>query len=144
MAIDTEILEAELQSIYDKEGELTPSAVVTAAKPKNHPLHSQFTWDDKDAADQFRLEQARGLIRSVKIVFKRADGEYDDVRSWHSVRRPSGTSYEPADKVAKDPFLREMALREMQRDWMSFKSKYESFAEFVSLMNSDGWTKQSA
>lgn len=49
-------------------GELTPEAVVQAARDRRSPLHSFFVWDDKVAAHKHRLEQARELIRSVKTA----------------------------------------------------------------------------
>ena len=48
-------------------GKLTPELVVRAAQAKSSPLHDYFDWDDKIAGARWRLEQARELIRSVKI-----------------------------------------------------------------------------
>lgn len=48
-------------------GRLLPVDVVNAARDPASPLHSHFTWDDKEAAERYRLEQARTLIRSVKV-----------------------------------------------------------------------------
>lgn len=48
-------------------GRLTPDAVVQDAKSAKSPLHDQFEWDDSEAARQWRLQQARDLIRSVRI-----------------------------------------------------------------------------
>lgn len=50
-------------------GVLTPHAVVGAAKDPLSAMHAQFTWDDDEAADAWRLDQARQLIRSVKVNF---------------------------------------------------------------------------
>lgn len=48
-------------------GRLTPEAVVEAASDPDSPLHSAFTWDDAEAAHQHRLDQARFLIRRVRV-----------------------------------------------------------------------------
>lgn len=48
-------------------GRLTPDAVLQDARSKSSPLHDQFEWDDSEAAKQWRLSQARELIRSVRI-----------------------------------------------------------------------------
>lgn len=48
-------------------GVLTPEAVVKDAKKKDSPLHDQFEWDVKKAAYQYWLDQARTLIRSVRV-----------------------------------------------------------------------------
>jgi len=51
--------------------ELTPEAVVDAAKDKSNPLHAVFEWDDGKAGHQFRLQQANTLIRSVVVTVSR-------------------------------------------------------------------------
>lgn len=50
-------------------GTLTPQAVVAAAKDPTNPLHNYFEWRDDIAAEAFRIDQARTLIRSVKVNF---------------------------------------------------------------------------
>src|SRR2546421_688544 len=50
-------------------GCLRPPDVVDAARPKSSPLHEHFDWDDTDAAEKWRLEQARHLIRfAIQVV----------------------------------------------------------------------------
>ncbi len=48
-------------------GRLAPADVVDAARDPESPLHSHFTWDDTEAAEKYRLSQARTLIRTVKL-----------------------------------------------------------------------------
>ena len=50
------------------DGRLKPDDVVAAAKSTKSPLHPAFTWNDSDAAQQFRLWEARFLIRSVFVI----------------------------------------------------------------------------
>src|SRR5262245_36521457 len=67
-------LKEELSRIEDKRGRLTPEAVVAYAK--SHPqsaLNSWFTWDDRRAAQAYRLDQARELIRSVYVTIQTED-----------------------------------------------------------------------
>lgn len=49
-------------------GRITPEIVFSDATSPDSPLHDCFEWDDGKAAYQHRLEQARALIRSVKIM----------------------------------------------------------------------------
>jgi hypothetical protein len=59
----------ELERIRQKhDGQLTPVAVVREAKSPKALLHAAFEWDDTKAAHLHRLNQARGLIRSIIIV----------------------------------------------------------------------------
>lgn len=62
------IAHARLERIRARnKGILTPDDVVMDARDESSPLHAFFTWDDTEAAHQFRLDQARTLIRNVKV-----------------------------------------------------------------------------
>lgn len=54
-------------------GRLLPEDVVDAARNPNSVLHNYFTWDDSEAAHQFRLQEARALIKRVKVDLIRED-----------------------------------------------------------------------
>lgn len=55
---------AELDAIADAHGgKLFPHDVVNAARNPNSVLHGCFEWDDSVAAEEYRLHQARKLIR---------------------------------------------------------------------------------
>ena len=64
-------LQNHLEAIRAEAGALTPDAVVAAAEEEDHPLHSSFTWDDDIAAHAHRINQARKLIRRVRIIAPR-------------------------------------------------------------------------
>lgn len=49
------------------DGRLTPEVVLEAARDPDSPLHSSFEWDDSKAAAAHRTNQARALIRSVRV-----------------------------------------------------------------------------
>lgn len=67
-------------------GKITPQMVVAAAVNVKSPLHEYFEWDDSKAGVAHRLEQARSIIRSVRIVYTTTTSE---VRSVVYVRDPS-------------------------------------------------------
>lgn len=127
-----------LQGIYDTHGSLTPDAIVDEASDPNHPLHSRFEWDNEAAAHQHRLEQARGLIRLVRVTYRNASGEQRSVRSWHSFQAPNGGySYESLEKVTESPLLTRIKLADMKRDWLAFKRRYEDFEGFFEMIEGD-------
>ncbi len=51
------------------DGRLLPADVVKAAEDPESPLHSDFEWDDSEAARKFREQEARTLIRAF-ITFE--------------------------------------------------------------------------
>lgn len=132
-------LREHLQAIYEAHGELTPELVVQAARRKNHPLHSVvFDRPVNEAAEAWYRERAHELIQSVRVVYREADenGPEKSVRAFHAIRRETGYIYEPVEKVADDPFTRRLLLNDMRREWEQFKTRYETFEEFLSLVQS--------
>ena len=130
-------LREQLSSIYASNGVLTPKVVVDTARPKKHPLHGRFEWDDKVAGEAYRLAQAHHLIASVKITYALGD-KIEKVRAFHAVRgEEEEYVYEPVEKVAADPMLRAILLRDMERDWKHLRQRYGKFEEFVELVTTD-------
>jgi hypothetical protein len=70
-----EDVQAALAKLNKERNGLRPSEVVAAAKPKASPLHNEFEWNDAKAGEEYRLEQARRLIRVCVTTFKSEDGE---------------------------------------------------------------------
>ncbi len=61
---------AELERLRNANlGQLTPEVVLDRASDPESPLHGAFTWDDTDAAREYRLYQARTLCRSVIVTY---------------------------------------------------------------------------
>jgi hypothetical protein len=129
-------LHDQLQAVYNKKGRLDPPTLVNAARPKNHPLHDRFEWDDSIAGEAYRRVQAHDLIQSVMIVMRRDNGEETSVRAFHAVRRADSVrpSYEPIEKVVDDPLMLAMVRADMERDIVSLKKRYERFEEFAELV----------
>lgn len=48
-------------------GTVTAADVVAAARDRQSPLHSLFTWDDAVAGARYREAQARMLLRAVQV-----------------------------------------------------------------------------
>jgi len=133
-------LREQLQSIYDQHGKLTPGIVVEEARDPDHPLHARVGWstDEATLAHERRLDKARELIRSVKIQYRNDQGEFKDVRAFHSFRAPEGgRKFEPAEKVAQDPMMTKILLNEMEREWRNLRKRYEGFDEFYQLIRKD-------
>lgn len=127
-----------LQEVYDRRGELSPKVVLEEARNNASPLHSHFTWDDSEAAELWRREEAHRLIQSVRVKYRREDTQQSvEIRQWHAVSAPSGMVYEPAQKIVDDPLLRAIVLRDMERSWRELRSRYESFSEFSEMIKRD-------
>lgn len=130
-------LREQLQQVRAQYGRLTPQHVVDAARPAGSALHDRFEWDDSIAGEAYRRQQAAALIRSVRIEYVRPSGEPATVRAYHSIPAAEGNgsrAYEEVEEIAEDPFARELLLRQMRRDWQTFKSRYAHLVEYVELV----------
>jgi hypothetical protein len=66
---NADTIKAYLETIASAHGDrLTPNDVLEDARRPESPLHEYFEWDESKAAQAHRLDQARTLIRSVKII----------------------------------------------------------------------------
>jgi hypothetical protein len=54
--------------------EVKVQELVDESKPVDAPLHPEFTWDDRIAANLHRLNEARYVVRSYEIVETDNDG----------------------------------------------------------------------
>jgi hypothetical protein len=53
----------------EKKGRITAHAVLDAARPESSPIHDCFDWDDSEAAEKWRLEQARVTINLYAYLY---------------------------------------------------------------------------
>lgn len=132
-------LRDQLQAIYETNGYLTPELVVETARPKTHPLHNRvFDRAPKEAADAWYRHRAHELIQSVKVEYRKTDGSFGRLRAFHAVRGDDAPFvYDPLDKIVANPISAQILLRQMERDWVDLKRRYESFAEFWALIQED-------
>lgn len=68
MQLDDTTIADEIKKIETKTGRITEESLIEAARPRNHPLHPEFTWDDKIAGHTCRIQEARRLINRVKYI----------------------------------------------------------------------------
>ena len=128
-------LRDELEAIRAEHGMLTAEIVVAAAEPEDHPLHHRFTWDDAEAGPRWRLEQARVLISEVRVTYIGDNDQPSSVRRYHSINYGEGqTVYQPLDEILDDPTARRLLVKQMERDWKAFQSRYEHLQEFEKLV----------
>lgn len=131
-------LRDELQNIYHRHGYLTPHTVIEAASPPDHPLHGQFEWDDTVAGPLYRLDQARDLIRSFTVRYRRPNSEVDEtVRFYHSVRTETGHVYHSLDDIRESEFLTKLVVIEAERRWRDLYNQFAHLAEFLEIVKAD-------
>ncbi len=131
-----EVIKQELEEVRQRYGGVLKSeAVVEYAKNPETALHSQFTWDDSEAAHNYRLWQARMLIR---VVVKEAPKEeVEPMRVYVSMLEDRygqpGGGYRSMEEVLTDKDLREQLMEQATKEFERWREKYEHLNELAEV-----------
>lgn len=114
-------------------GEITPEDILADAKNPNSPLHSFFEWKDSAAAHQHRLQQARGLIRSVVAIYVREDRPAVRTRAYVHVPQGETSHYREASHAMSQKSTRELVLKRALEELIGWQKRYHDLHEFADL-----------
>jgi ADP-dependent phosphofructokinase/glucokinase len=129
---DPQVIGEALETIrLENGGELHPQAVVADARDAKSPLHRYFEWDDKKAAEAHRMDQARALIRSVRVI---DDKDEKSRPAFLSIRSDVGIGYHSIRDVLNSHDLRQRLLEQAQRDLDAWTARYRELREIVELV----------
>lgn len=110
--------------------------VVDAARPTSAPLHPYFEWRNDVAAELFRLEQARGLVRSITVTVVVRDEPIPlvaQVRQYHHVRvqtqpgEPLASRYVPVQLVQESEDYTAQVVRTAARELRGWSERYATY-----------------
>lgn len=113
-------------------GALKPKAVLESARNNRHPLHKHFEWDDALAAESYRLDQARELIRVVRV--EDDDAPEGFAPAFHSITDRDGTAYRTNEEVKNSADLQMIVLRQAQRDLDAFTDRYRELKDICQIV----------
>lgn len=113
-------------------GELTPLAVVEAASRPKHVLHRHFEWDDAKAAQAYRLDQARTIIRAIHV--EDTESEEGHAAAFISISDKAGTSYRLLSDVKKNADLQARVLAQAERDLEAWENRYKALEDICRIV----------
>ncbi len=118
----------------EQHGELTPADVVKDARNANSPLHSFFEWDDGEAAEAYRLQQARGLIRAVVAVYVREDAPAVRQKAYVHIAEAGAPHYRELTHAMSQTKTRAMVLQTALQELTQWQRRYRDLKEFAELI----------
>lgn len=123
---DAEAVAVELQALGDN---ITPAMVVQAASKKRSALHSCFTWDDTEAARQYRLQEARLILRSIVVTEEPKEEAAPPrvIRAYENVTVGENRAYVPIDAVLQDETMRDEVFGEIASGIDELREKLASY-----------------
>lgn len=97
----------------ERNGKIDPHDVIDEARDPDSVLHSHFEWDDTKAAEAYRMDQARTLIRSVRFEVIYEDRVFKPVR-YVAERSEDVTSYLVLPRIRTLKKSNEVLLHEIR------------------------------
>lgn len=129
--IDAGAAAKELERIRKKKGVLIPEEVVAEARKSRSPLHDAFEWDDTEAANQYRLVQARSLVAAVEIVTTDTEDQ-KPVRAF--VHLSSAGGYQDTVLALRTEPTRQEVMEKARREMESWVRRFGHLEEFAEIV----------
>ena len=117
-------------------GQLTPEDVVVEAAKRRSVLHRYFEWDDAEAARQYRLSQARYLIRAVVVCPAQDEPPFEPVRAFvcvGGIDKEQPKSFTHVCQAMRDERLREQVLERARDELVAWRKRYADLKAFAEV-----------
>lgn len=103
----------------ENEGRLSAKTLLDVSRPQNAPLHDNFEWNDGVAAEKYRENQAREIIRSLVIIPE----QNAPVRSFFKIEN-IGNTYQSVKTILQDEDMTAKLLKTALRELNALHQKY--------------------
>lgn len=128
---DAKVIGPVLHQMSQERGVTARDVVDHAASP-NSPLHPYFEWNDKLAADKYRLHYASKVIQSIRVRYIE-DGEKKDARAFQIKRTAAYEkelrAYRSFEVLHGDTAFAASMIRQCLEDIQTWHRKYDPYAK---------------
>lgn len=119
-------------------GVLTAGIVLLKATKKTSKLHKAFEWDNSKAAAEYRLTQARSMLRSIEVIYPESPKQqphrhYITTKEPAKDNQPTRNIYLTTKEILQDPIARDELLGGAIREALSFRRKYAELSELAGV-----------
>lgn len=117
-------------------GTLTPKQVVDSARNPKSLIHNLFDWDNDEAAEKYRLFQARMFVNQIDVEIT-VEGRQEplSVACRVSVKDENNErKYIDTEVAMQDDIMRETILNNCLRDLNNWNKKYKKLQELADAM----------
>lgn len=132
----------EILSIEKKEG-LTAETLLESAKNNKSSLHDFFEWDDTEAAEKWRLVQARNVINEVRVVVNDTEMyAFESVRVNAKTEKKSDREYKSIVEVLSTDDYKTQLVDRAIHEIEHWKKRYEEINELSPIFDSINTTSK--
>lgn len=104
----------------------TTAQILDKARDEKTELHKCFDWDDAEAAEKWRMQQARHIVCNL-VIKEKTDAPKPEVRVFFKTDNESG--YKPTVLIMQDKDEYRKLLDRALAELNSFRSKYKTLVE---------------
>lgn len=119
--------------IMSIDGEITRESVLEKARDENTELHKCIDWNDRSAAEKYRLIQAGEIIRFLVIEEDEKPQDRPEIRVFHITEK--GEGYKPIQYIVKHESEYERLLANAWAELRAFKAKYACLQELREILD---------
>jgi len=130
------IVLAEIERIEQRDGYIKPEIFVNESRDPKSPTHACFMWDDTNAANEYRKQQARHIISRIRVIILAGPDNKDvTVQAKVNVINADGVQgYRSILAVMEDPDERSYLMKAALSVLQTFLARFEAFEALTPLM----------
>ena len=122
---DADKVYAEIETL----SKVTPENILELAKNNTTELHKCFTWDDNEAANKYRLEEAQRIIQMLVVTPK--ETEVQPVRVFQISSEKN--VYQKNDYFLKNEDEYQILLQRAKDELKAIRRRYDTLAELEAV-----------
>lgn len=126
---------ADAQKCYEEIGDtgITPEELLEKARNESTELHKCFTWEDSEAAEKWRIHEARRIIQT--LVIRVEETEVQPQREFRLLQPSSEPKvYQPIQFFARNQDEYEKLLERAKDELRRFKERYKEISELENVI----------
>lgn len=116
-------------------GVLEAADIVEAARDDTSPLHNHFQWDDAAAAELYREDQARDLVRSLTVDISRSNLETKLIRAFVNVETGGERGYVTTATAMSSVDLRKQVIEKAFAELEAWRARHAELTELARIFS---------
>ena len=133
-AVSAEKVAKHIAKLEKKYGEVSAEVFLESARSEKSEMHTLFEWDDKAAAEKYRIAQARIIISSIRVNVVSEDTEPVITKAFVQYEAKQ-SGYISICKAMEDKEKRENVMEQAKKELRWFTEKYKSFDELSGVID---------
>lgn len=125
-----------IEMLEKRDGSITGQSFLDESRPEESPTHNCFEWDDDEAAEKYRLMQARWVINAIQVKIEREDGVELKSPAFVNVekRRYGETAvYQTVSVAMNNQEQKKVVLTNAIAELKAFQKKYATLEELSDI-----------